>query len=308
VRHLVRLAIGRDSAVVAEGQILHQLRVATNHARVLGGMPAELDRLCDLALRAGRVARSWLPARRTNLAEVALSRALGDRNGASGSVLVVGAGEMGRHAAAGLLARGYRVLIASRTPERARAAAEQLGTDAVDFEPRPETLAALTGTVVALAGPWRLSDAARRELSGSPAWMIDLSAPPALDEELCASLGERLTTIDDLVGATVDAPSASLLARLDDLAEQTVDEYAQWSAAAARRSAAHALQSLASDVEASELERLWQRTPGLSGAERDEIARAIRRVTHNLLRDPLERISEDGDGRHARAARELFRL
>ncbi|HSH22279.1 MAG TPA: hypothetical protein VK992_06675, partial [Candidatus Caenarcaniphilales bacterium] len=44
-RHVVRLAVGRDSAVVAEDQILHQLRGSLNRARAAGAVPVDLDRL-----------------------------------------------------------------------------------------------------------------------------------------------------------------------------------------------------------------------------------------------------------------------
>jgi hypothetical protein len=38
------------------------------------------------------------------------------------------------------------------------------------------------------------------------------------------------------------------------------------------------------------------------------VERALEHLTHTLLRDPLEQLGTDGDGRHVRAARELFRL
>src|SRR5688572_4379736 len=78
-RHLIGLAVGRDSAIVGEDQVLHQLRVASRRARQHGAMAPNLDRLLDLALRAGRRARSWLPAARPTLVDVAVDRVTGGR-------------------------------------------------------------------------------------------------------------------------------------------------------------------------------------------------------------------------------------
>ena len=315
-RHLMRVAVGLESAVVAEDQVLHQLRLAVNRARDASGLSADLDRLFDLALRAGRRARSWMPARRTNLAEKALVRVIGRKETPAAPVLVVGTGEMGRLAAVALRARGSQVLIASRTPERARAMADQTTSSCVPFDPGPPMVAVLAGVVIALAGPWPVSEQTRQSLIDSAAWVVDLSAPPALDEEIAKALGDRLVSIDDLAGAHGDTRiatddsslSAHLIQRLDVLVDETLIEYGRWAGKDAQRAAADALSRRAFAVGSAELDGLWQRLPSLDDDQREAVERMVRQLTQHLLRDPLERLSQDGDGRHVRAARELFRL
>lgn len=304
-RHLVRLAVGRSSAVIGEDQVLHQLRGAVHEARMMGQLPPQVDRLFDMALRAGRVARSWLPPRRTNLAEIAISRMLDNR--APGRVLVVGAGEMGRLSALAVRARGGKPVVASRTSDRAAALAAQIGVASTRFVPGPGEIRRFDGVVVALAGRWPLPAAGRLALAESRAWLVDLSSPPALDDDVRSALGGRLTTIDDLASTWAPA-SPRMMARLDALVEQTVAEYIRWSAHTDQRRAASALRERAASVESTELDNLWRRMPSLDPAERSEIARAFGRLSDGLLRDPLERLGEDGDGRHERAAQELFRL
>lgn len=306
-RHLIRVAVGRDSSVVAEDQILHQLRVAAHEARRNGPLPQDLDRALDMALRAGRSARSWLPARRPTLVDLALSRALGDADARGRTFHVVGTGEMGRAAVANLVGRGATVSVSSRTIDSARTLAERFGVTHTPFDPGVELLSKLDGVVVALKGRWALDVASHDALLAGRAWIADLSSPPALDREVAAELGERLSTIDDLA-TPVDEPSGRLLARLDALVEQTVGDYERWLADEARREAADALASRARAVQTAELDRLWRRVPTLDDAERAEVERAIDHVTQLLLRDPLEQLGNDGDGSHARAARELFRL
>jgi hypothetical protein len=57
-----------------------------------------------------------------------------------------------------------------------------------------------------------------------------------------------------------------------------------------------------------ELEQLWQRLPTLDDGQRAEVARMAEHLTERLLRDPMEQLAGDPDGRRASAARDLFRL
>lgn len=307
VRHLVRLSVGLDSAVVAEDQVLHQLRRAVQRARDRGPLPPALDRAVDAALRAGRRARTWLP-RRTGLAEMALAR-LGDDADWTMPVLVVGAGEMGRRAARAVAGRHAPIAVTSRTPERAAVLAAEVGSaDALPFDPGPAALERFGGVVVALSGRWSLSPASRDALAASDAWLIDLSAPSAIDAELAARLSSRLMTIDDLAEPRAPDLSPRLLARLEQLVEQTVANHQRWLEHETERELARALADRAREAQSAELVALWQRMPNLEPGQRAEVERMAQRLAERLLRDPLEQLDRDADGRHAQAARSLFRL
>lgn len=306
--HLIRLAIGRQSAVVGEDQVLHQLRVAARTARSRGGLPPELDRLLDIAMRAGRRARSWLPASKLSLADVALAQAVSNRDVNGAQFLVVGTGEMGRRAVGNLVARGGRVTIASRTIETARALAERFGTGYSPFDPGPAAVAPLAGIFIALAGPWLIGDQTRRAVLETPGWLVDLSVPRAIDEDTSAVRNGPFISIDDLGAGAGEPLSEQLLVRLDRLAHEAAGEYEGWLAAQAQRTAADALNRRAQAVQDHELERLWRRVPTLDDAQRVEVERALEGFARELLREPLEQMMDDSDGHRARAARDLFRL
>jgi glutamyl-tRNA reductase len=222
---------------------------------------------------------------------------------------VVGTGTIGRSAVGTLLARGATVTVSSRTKETSRALAKQFGIAHTEFVPGHELLSELGGVVVALAGNWPLSPAAASALAESGAWLVDISSPPALDRALARLLGNRSITIDDLLDPLGDTRvTARVLARLDALIEGTVAEYEQWLSDERQRVTAQALAIRAREAQMKELERLWQRAPTLDDSQRAEVERALTHLTERLLRDPLEQLGHDSDGRHARAARELFRL
>lgn len=307
-RHLVSLAVGRASAVLAEDQVLHQLRIAVGEARRRGPLPPALDHLADVALRAGRRARSWLPAGRPTLADVALDAGEARGPARPGPILVVGAGEMGGLAARAAVRRGRRVIVASRTFHRAAALAEAVGGSAAPIDAVPAARERPAGVIVALSGAWAMTGAAGGHLVESGAWVVDLSSPPALTSALVAALGDRFLSIDDLAAPAGGGPSTSLAERLDGQVGATLAEYRDWLARAPERQTARELADRAAAAQAAELAALWERMPALEAHERDEVERMARRLTERLLRDPLERLRNDEQGRHRRAARELFGL
>jgi glutamyl-tRNA reductase len=73
-----------------------------------------------------------------------------------------------------------------------------------------------------------------------------------------------------------------------------------------------ALRQRAADVVDAELLRLENRLPGLEAAQKDEVARTVRRVVDKLLHAPTVRIkqlaSAPGGDSYAEALRELFEL
>lgn len=306
VEHAVSLAVGLRSAIVAEDQVLHQIREGVDAARERGDVPAELNRLFDVALRAGRRGRSWFPARRPSLPDLALDLVAEPLAGRR--VLVVGAGEMGRLAAMAAIARGAEVSIASRTPERAAVLAAQLRVTTASMDPGPDAALRLDGIIAAIRGPWLVSGETQAAIAGSPAWIVDLSAPPAVPSELRASPGRRFVSIDDLARQPETSPGDGLVARLKALAEQTVRDYLTWHDRESARAIARGIAERAEELRSAELDELWRRLPSLPPQDRREIEQMTRRFAEQLLREPMEQLGRDRDGRHERAARELFGL
>jgi glutamyl-tRNA reductase len=310
VRHAVTVAAGRDSVVVGEDQILHQLREAIEAARTAATLEPTIERLFTVALRTGRRARSWQRGRRRSLADVAVEVI----EGAIGSirdldVLVVGAGRMGELAARAAADAGARLTVANRSIERARALAVTIGGQAIELDPGSR-LASFAAVVVALGGPWSIAPSTAEGLATGKAVVVELSVPPAISELLAAQLADRLVTADDLALHTNEdrredrAPDR----RSDALIEEAVREFSDWQARGDSRAAADALVRRADREREAELAALWRKLPTLEPEARDAIEGMTRHLAARLLRQPLERLGRDSDGVDERAVRDLFAL
>ena len=310
--HVLSLAVGLESAVLAEDQVLHQLRSAVGQARRRARLTPELETLLEVALRAGRTARSWRPPGARSLADLAL-----DRSAAAGlsiersTVLVVGTGEMGRLVARAAAARGARVVVAARSVERGRSAIGAIGAagaSVVAFDPGPTVLAEVSAVFVALGGPWTIAAPTGAALR-AVGLVVDLSQPAALPDDFRPphALG-----IDDLAPGSPAGAAATgadaLRRRLAGLRAARLADYLDWWA---RRSTLEAARSLAGHIERERREALAalrRRRPDLGADEAAEIDALTRRLAERLFREPFERLGRDPDGSRERAARELFGL
>jgi glutamyl-tRNA reductase len=309
VHHAMKVAVGRDSVVVGEDQILHQLRVSVDAARAAGTLDPALERLFALALQTGRRARSWRQGAPRSLADVALAsieQQVGPIGG--GDLLVVGAGKMGRLAARAAIAAGAQVAVANRSADGAEALAASTGARMEAFDPEGR-IRGFAGVIVALAGPWSIGAATIDALARSAIVVVDLSVPAAVPVSLAEALGERLITADALALADIGpAAQDGSAARLDALAERSTAEFVAWLQGHDGRAAAEALVQHADRAREAELAALWRRLPDLEPETRDAIEGMTRHLADRLLREPLERLGRDGDGRDGRAIRDIFAL
>lgn len=327
--HLFAVAAGLDSVVLGEDQVLHQLR-DTLSARHLGaledsgdacaegnraGLPAAqptelvpvLDRLFQLALHVGRQTRAWREGQPRSLADVALDRIRANLSLAGRSVLIVGAGQMGRIAALAAARREAHVVVANRTPDRAARLAADVGGTTAPFGDVP---AGVAGVICAIGGNWPLSEAARAALTDpySDTTVVDLSSPPALDDAIRVRLGQRFVSVDDIARGPADSVRPKLLKRMERLINEAVAELSAW---CLRRSAVPTIQALTELAEArraAEVERLLRRIPDLPEHERELVEQMSHRLVAGLLHQPLASLRDDRDGERDNAARQLFAL
>lgn len=309
VRHAIVVAVGRDSVVLGEDQVLHQIRETVESARAGGTIDPSLQRLFAVALRAGRRVRSWRQVPARSLGDVALSaieRQVGSLRGRE--ILVVGAGTMGQLAARAAVTAGAAVSVANRSVDGARALAAAIGGRVEPLDPGHRA-GDFAGVIVALGGPWPIVTATIDSLVASGTVVVDLSVPAAMPAEVAAALGPRSISADALAIADVEAtPLGGALLRVDALVDRATADFLGWLNGRGGRATAEALVQHADRAREAELAALWQRLPDLEPEAREAIEQMARHLATRLFREPLERLGRDPDGREERAVRDIFAL
>ena len=326
-RHLFAVAAGLDSVVIGEDQVLHQLRETVNerHLATLddsgkecseghrpelvmehsGVLEPVLDRLFQLALHVGRQAHAWREGPPRSLADVALDR-IEATGGLSGrTLLVVGAGQMSRLTAFAGARRGANVVVSNRTAERAAVLAADVSGTTTEFGTVPADVA---GVVIAVAGPWAVTESGLHTTLGQGATVVDLSSPPAVEARAAAALGSTYVSVDDIARGPTDTLRPKLRRRMERLIDEASAEIARWAIGRAGVPTIQALTQRAETRRAEELDRLLRRMPDLPEHERELVEQMSRRLVAGILHAPLESLRDDQSGENDRAARELFSL
>lgn len=339
VEHLFAVASGLDSAVIGEQQVLGQVRRAYASAEANKTVGRILHDLSQRALSVGKRVHSEtaIDAAGASVVSVALdiagSRlaagpATSSSNGLAGrTATVVGAGSMGGLSVAHLMRAGVtHIHVVNRSLPRAERLAENIrqqgvGAQAWSLEQLPTALAtadvvvSCTGAVrpvVSLADVHHALATTRRDEHTQPLVLCDLGMPRDIDPAVAGLPGVWVIDMDRVQRE----PSARAAATDAEAARQIVAaEVASYLAGqrmAEVTPTVTALRQRAADVVEAELLRLDHRLPGLDGAQRDEVARTVRRVVDKLLHAPTVRVkqlaSAPGGDSYAEALRELFEL
>lgn len=207
VRHLFRVAVGLDSMVLGEPQILGQVKQAWQTARDQGALKSPLDRLFQqtfaVAKRARTVTRIGHQPVSVAYAAVRLAQRVFSALDQA-TVLLIGAGDTIELAARHLATHKVRrLLVANRTLEHAHALASRFGGTALALEDLerylPEADIVLTAT--ASPEPVLRRDAVKRALQARryrPMFLLDLAIPRDIEPAVAELEDVFLYDIDDL--------------------------------------------------------------------------------------------------------------
>jgi glutamyl-tRNA reductase len=323
VEHLFAVASGLDSAVVGEQQVLGQLRRAYAAAEADHTVGHVLHELAQRALAAGKRVHSEtaIDAAGTSTVSVALGMADAQLGGLGGrSALIVGAGSMGALSAKHLVRAGVeRIHVVTRSLSHAHRLADNLCAQGVDADARGlehiSTALADADVVVSCTSAVRpvltLSDVHRGLVDRPhhrPLVICDLGMPRDVDPAVARLPGVFVIDVDRVQRD----PAAADTEAARQIVAAEVDGYVTGQRMAAVTPTVAALRQHAADVMEAELLCLERRLPGLDSVQREQVARAVRRVVDKLLHTPTVRVkqlaSTPGGDSYADALRELFEL
>lgn len=204
VMHLLRMTSGLESMIVGEDQILGQVKDAKAKASKNHHCGKFLDLIFTKAIHVGQVVRN-----KTNINKGSVSigsaavdlaeKHLGDLTGKS--VLVVGAGKMGKLVAKALAEKNLNaIFVANRTFYVAVELAEDLDGTAILFSQLDDYLKGADLVISATSAPHSIITKERLEnigLNNSNLIMVDIANPRDISDDV-RELGVKLFNIDDL--------------------------------------------------------------------------------------------------------------
>jgi len=317
VRHLFRVAVGLESQLVGESEVLGQVRHAAEHAVAAGASGPLLDRLFRAAVQFGRRARAEtgigtgvLSA--ASAAVCLLQRAHGDLAGRT--VLVLGAGGVGARAAKHLVAaRVRRCVLLNRTESRAEAAAAELGAIAAPLADLGHWLNEADGLIAAvqvgspLVSAPMLADRSGRR--GGRLVIVDASLPRAVDPAVGDMPGVELHDLSKLQVLIAEnrARREARIPQVEIRLDRAIEEFRLREFHHAVNPLVAELRLRAEAVRRAEVRRARQRGEG----DPEALDRVTRRLVDRLLSVPSAALQAGHipvDAQHAGYLRHLFGL
>ncbi|MFZ0832077.1 MAG: glutamyl-tRNA reductase, partial [Mycobacterium sp.] len=313
--------------VIGEQQVLGQVRRAYASAEANRTVGRVLHDLAQRALSVGKRVHSEtsIDAAGTSVVSVALGMAEEQLDGLAGrSAVVIGAGAMGAMSAKHLARAGVeRIHVVNRTLPRAKRLAHTIcglgvTADAFPFDHLPPVLTD-ADVVVCCTGAVRpvvsLADVHCGLAHGNePKQLVicDLGMPRDVDAAVAGLPGVVVVDMDRIQREPSARAAAADTEAARNIVAAEVAQYLSAQRMAEVTPTVTALRQRAAEVVEAELLRLDNRLPGLAGAEREEVARTVRRVVDKLLHAPTVRVkqlaSAPGGDSYAEALRELFEL
>ncbi len=329
VRHLFEVVAGLDSAVPGEHEIHGQVRQAWELAMSEGTARRGLNLLFRHAVEVGKRARSETRIGQgiTSVSQAAVLLAAQRLESLQGrTVMVVGAGSVGRAVASFLSDAGVGTLVvANRSLAAAESLVEQTRLRAPETQARAVGLDALADELVtcdvvisATDSPDPVIDvhtvASTLERRTSPLLVVDVAMPRDIDPRVALLDGVDVLDMGD-VAAFTEASKAERAREVVAVQAIVDEEILRFEAAASAREVAPVIGSLhdhAEQVRAAELDRFASRLAGLDPADREVVEALTRGLVAKLLHGPSVRLKDaagtaQGD-RLADSIRDLFDL
>lgn len=318
IDHLFKLAVGMDSMVLGETQILGQVRNAFLRAQALqttGKIFNELfKRVITFAKRAHRDTAVSEQAVSISYVAVELAKKIfGDIH--DKHVVILGAGEMGELALKNLQGSGVsKITVVNRTMERAEKMAAQFNAEAVHMAQLlhvlkdADILISSTGSDVPVLDKASLKPI-QKERKGNPLFLIDIAVPRDIDGDVAELDSVFLYDIDDLHGV-VDRNLEARRKAADVIEGQLVDELVAFHNWVAMLDAVPVIQSLREkslSIQERTLKSIHRKMPDLTEREMKVLRKHTKSIIHQLLEEPIKHAKQLGENGQAESDLQQFR-
>ena len=323
IGHLFRVAASLDSMIVGESQILGQLKDAFEVALAHKRSGVILNKVVKKAISVAKRVRTETKIAETavsvSYAAVELAKKIFSNLGEK-TVLLVGAGEMGKLAAKHLIANGVqRVMITTRDSHSAIDLAKRFNGVPIPFDEFRSELAAAdivlcsTGASHYLIRTEDIQKAVRQRMN-RPIFLIDISVPRNIEPSVKDVDNAFLFDIDDLemrVEQNREERQHEAL-RAERMVKDEVGVIGQWLKSLEVIPTIVALRNRAEEIKRSELDKTLGRLGSLSPEERGVVEGLASAIVNKLLHGPLVTLKAEahsaGGTMFVEAARRFFNL
>ena len=204
VMHLLRMTSGLESMIVGEDQILGQVKDAKNKAMKNHHCGKILDAVFTKAIHVGQVVRNKTNINKGSVSIGSAAIDLAEKHMGSlddKSVLVIGAGKMGRLVAKALAEKDlHAIFVANRTYYVAVELAQDLGGEAILFNDLEKYLATADLVISATSAPHAIITKERLlgiDRAYDDLMIVDIANPRDISDDV-VELGVKSFNIDDL--------------------------------------------------------------------------------------------------------------
>ena len=204
VLHLLRMTSGLESMIVGEDQILGQVKDSKYNAIKNHHCGKALDTIFTKAIHVGQVVRNKTNINKGSVSIGSAAIDLAEKHMGcldDKSVLVIGAGKMGRLVAKALAEKDLNaIFVANRTYYVAVELAEDLGGEAILFHDLEKYLAEADLVISATSAPHTIIDKNRLlgiDMAHEDLMIVDIANPRDISEDVL-DIGVKLFNIDDL--------------------------------------------------------------------------------------------------------------
>jgi glutamyl-tRNA reductase len=313
IEHLFRVATGLDSMLIGEAEILGQVKDAYIQAQQAKSLGKSLHRLFREALNAGKHARSQtrIGDESTSIATAAIEAAkarLGTLEGRS--VVVIGAGKMGRTAVRRLREEGAaNLIVTNRTISRAQELIAEVGFgEAIEMPGLIDALAAAdivvtsTGASHFIVTHEHVAQAMARRPE-RPLFIIDIAVPRDADPTVREIPRVGLVDIDGLKSVVDEKLGVrrEAIPEVEEIIDEFIGRFGAWYQSRVAAPVIASITQKAESIRTAELERLFARCPDLTEREKMLVTGMSMTVVSKFLHSVVVKIREKATSNHAEA-------
>lgn len=303
IEHLMRVAVGMDSMVLGETQILGQVRDRFLEAQSIGTTGTVFNELFKQAVTFSKRAHSETEiganAVSISYAAVELGKQIfGTLN--HKHIAILGAGEMGELALQNLQGSGAeKVTVLNRTLSTAEEIAQKFGGTAKSMQElqcsllEADVLISSTSATEYVITYEMMKDVERFR-KGNPIFLIDIAVPRDLDPRIGEIPNVFLYDIDDLQGI-VDANLAErerAAEKIGKMIDGQIVAFNEWLATLGVVPVITALREKALGIQATTMESILNKMPDLTEREKKVLSKHTKSIINQLLKDPILQVKE----------------